>query len=633
MSSLSNLTLLAFIIYVTMGVYAYNKMKKSKESRLFLILCTSLSIWSFGYIFVYNTNSEFWVKFSAFGWCTFSAIILQIILTITDNKLFKNIYAQFLIYIPAMFLIYVRVFVDWKTINSSMLIYKSFSFVNLGYNIGYQLISLFFVVLWGIKQSRIRERRQAITIFVASSISFILNLMSQITIPYIGIKKLSPCGHIYAMSMIIGIYYASQRYNFLKVSSDILFDEIFEEMMDIFFLISSDGKFDKVNGSALELLGYSYKNILKLSLEDIFEEKEIVKKIKNNGTEKTQRLYAELNCITYSGERVPVSISSSVILDKITKEVIGIVVIGRDMTLIKRLEEEINRHEEIVKELRESEERFRVMFNKHSAIKLLIEPETLRIYSANESAQEFYGYTAEEFSTMKISDLNMLSQEDVEDIINKIIQKKDPVLFMNHKLSNGEIRSVEVHAASVPFKDKVMIYSIIHDITERKKAEEKIKYLAYHDNLTELTNRKYFVEALEKEIQVKEIRNDFISVIFIDLNGFKSINDTYGHEAGDYLLCEVGKRFKACVKEKDVVSRFGGDEFALLIYDIKDISEIDKIVEDIFKQVQLPIIMSNSQLSIKASIGRSIFPGSGLTVDELLNKADKEMYIMKKSMV
>lgn len=631
MNSLMYLTIVAFVVYFVIGAYAYNKMKRSKESRLFLSLCISLAIWSFGYIFVYDLSNEFWMKFSAFGWCTFSAIILNIVVTITENKFFKKAYTQLFLYVPALFLLFVRVVLNWDTLKPSMFIYKAYSTVNIVYNIGFQVFGFVLVVLWGINQKTIREKRQAITMLLGSLISFLLNLMSIVKIPYINSELLPSCGQIYSIFMMIGVYYASQRYNFLKISSDILFHEIFEEMMDLFFLISPEGNIIKVNNSALDLLGYSRENIVLLKLEDIFHEKEIVKKIKLNGVFIKERLRLDLNCITFSGKKVPVSVSSSVITDKITKEIIGIVIVGQDRTLVKRLEEEISKHDEIIKKLSESEERFRVMFDKHSSIKLLIEPETLKIYSANEAAQEFYGYTNEDFSNMIVSDLSVRTIDEIKDTIEEIMEKKNPVLYMEHKLSNGERRNVEVHAAPVPFKDKVIIYSIIHDVTERKKAEEKIKYLAYHDNLTGLTNRKYFVEALEKEIISKESRTDYIAVIFIDLNGFKSINDTFGHEAGDFLLCQVGKRFKACVKSKDVVSRFGGDEFALIIYDVKNEIEVDELIKNIYKNMQLPIMMKDKALSIKASIGKSMFPGNEATVDELLNKADKEMYLVKKN--
>jgi len=172
---------------------------------------------------------------------------------------------------------------------------------------------------------------------------------------------------------------------------------------------------------------------------------------------------------------------------------------------------------------------------------------------------------------------------------------------------------------------------LAYNITERKLNEELIKHTAYHDFLTELPNRKYFQEILSREIALAEGKNKILAVAFIDLDDFKQINDSYGHDTGDRFLCEVAVRLKAVLRNTDIISRQGGDEFALLLTDIKEKEDVTVIVGKIFKAFEIPVNIDNNELRIQASIGISIFPNDGNDIKNLLKKADAAMYVAKKS--
>lgn len=626
MNFLAALSLLTFMIYVFIGIYTFKTINDSIETRLFLMLCFSLSIWSFGYMFAYTDlfNPEPLMKVAAVGWCTFNTFVLHIALKFTNNKLFKNIYLQGLIYLPSIFLIYVRIFLHWESIDSSMLIYNIFTTVDTMNNIIYQFSSLILIALWGRQQSDSSKKRQAMIIICTSAASFALNFLAQV-------RLLPTLGQFYALIMILGIYYSIVRHNLFKIPSDILFDEILTEMMDLFFLISPDSKVIKVNKRTAEVLGYSQNKLLNMKIEDLFVEKDIINKTIQDAYASGRHIYDEVSCISMSGEKTPISISCLSILDKSRKSLISTVIIGQDITITKELENELRIHEEIEEKLRISEEKFRVMFSEHSAIMLLIDPENLRIYSANNSAQKFYGFSEEKFKNMKINELNEMNDSEVNSNVSNILNKQISIMNSKHRLSNGEVRNVEIHPAPINVGDKVMIFSIIHDITERKKAEDYITYLAYHDALTGLVNRKYFVERLEKELLVRSDKNQKLAIIYCDLNGFKSINDTFGHEAGDYVLCEIGNRIKKCISKEDVVARLGGDEFAIIIFNINNDSEVNKVIQKISNKVQVPMFMKDNVFNVKASMGISIFPHDGESVDDLLSKADKAMYLVKKN--
>ncbi|SHI13685.1 diguanylate cyclase domain-containing protein [Clostridium intestinale] len=628
MDLVAALSLLTFIIYVFIGVHTFKSSTSSAETKLFLLLCLSLSIWSLGY-FLGNIPtffaSEPLMKLAAIGWCTFTTFVLHIALRFTNNKLFKNKLLQVLLYVPSIFLIYVRVFLHWEGISSTDSIYVIFSLVNTIYNISYQSLSLIVIAIWGKRQLELNKKRQAVIVVSSSAASFGINFLSEAGI-------LPAMGQFYALIMVLGIYYAIIKYNLLKIPSDILFDEILAEMMDLFFLVSPTGEIIEINKRTVSLLGYSEREILNMRIEDLFSEKETVKKIVLESPY-DKHIYQELNCITALGKQIPMDVSCKKIIDEKSKKVISTVIIGHDITLTKKLEYELHVHEEIEEKLRVSEEKFRVMFSEHSAIMLLIDPENLNIFSANASAQKFYGYDQEDFEKMKITDLNgaeNLGNSDIGNNLKNILDKSVTVIETTHRLSNGEMRNVEVHPSPIKGGDKIMVFAIIHDITERKKAEEYITYLAYHDALTGLVNRKYFVETLEEELRLQVNDPKKLALIFCDLDEFKYINDTFGHGAGDFVLCEVGNRIKDCIKGEGIVARLGGDEFAIILFNIENYMDAEKYIYKINGRLQIPMKINGNKLNIRASMGISVFPDDGTSVDDLLKNADREMYSVKR---
>jgi diguanylate cyclase (GGDEF)-like protein/PAS domain S-box-containing protein len=170
----------------------------------------------------------------------------------------------------------------------------------------------------------------------------------------------------------------------------------------------------------------------------------------------------------------------------------------------------------------------------------------------------------------------------------------------------------------------------IQDITDRKHAEERLLYNAYHDALTGLPNRAWFVERLNASILKAEQNTDSLfAVLFLDLDRFKVINDSIGHLCGDYLLVNVAKKLKNCIRQGDQIARLGGDEFILLIQDIKDTKEVTDIAERIQKEISQPIHLSGYETFTTASIGIAIFSPEYRQPEELLRDADTAMYEAK----
>jgi len=168
------------------------------------------------------------------------------------------------------------------------------------------------------------------------------------------------------------------------------------------------------------------------------------------------------------------------------------------------------------------------------------------------------------------------------------------------------------------------------DITERKKLEIELEKQANYDKLTGLPNRRLFFERLERYIVESERDNTQFALLFVDLDGFKDINDNYGHEAGDEVLTTVGQRILKCIRKSDTAARMGGDEYSALIRGIEDRKMISNIVQKIHKALQEVMHIGNNECYINSSIGIAIYPDNGTDSEILLRNADYSMYEVKK---
>lgn len=169
------------------------------------------------------------------------------------------------------------------------------------------------------------------------------------------------------------------------------------------------------------------------------------------------------------------------------------------------------------------------------------------------------------------------------------------------------------------------------DITERKKLELELEKNANYDKLTGLPNRRLFFERLDRMILENEREGNKFALMFIDLDGFKYINDSYGHEVGDEVLNIVGNKLLQCVRKSDTVARMGGDEFTVIIRNIDDKKNVEDIVEKIHKELQKDMLIDEVKCRVNSSIGVCLYPDNGVYADILLKNADSTMYEVKKN--
>lgn len=250
------------------------------------------------------------------------------------------------------------------------------------------------------------------------------------------------------------------------------------------------------------------------------------------------------------------------------------------------------------------------------------------------------------------------------DLFCKISQfDRDELIGKNHKILNsgyhpkeyfkemwkqigtghiweGEVRNLKkdgsvywVQATIVPFLDEkgkpYKYISIRKEITKQKKLEEEIYHLAYHDPLTNLPNRRLFMNQLRSEIIERNNSKFQLSILFIDLDNFKFINDKWGHDAGDIVIKEAAFKIKEAIRPTDMVARLGGDEFIVMLKDVQDEQDIKKYVKQILANFQTPISTSNQDYSLTCSIGIATFPTNGDSAEQLITNADNALYHVK----
>lgn len=200
--------------------------------------------------------------------------------------------------------------------------------------------------------------------------------------------------------------------------------------------------------------------------------------------------------------------------------------------------------------------------------------------------------------------------------------------FQPHKLERQRPDGKWLEIRGMPLPDGGFV-TIYIDTTERKHAEDRIRLMALHDPLTHLPNRLNFNEQVEQAIERGTAHGQHFALLFIDLDGFKKVNDSLGHDAGDALLVCVAAQLKAAVRETDVVARLGGDEFVVLLHDTAATAIVTDIAADIVGRLAAPFHLNVGMAEIGASVGVALYPEHGVCRESLLKKADEAMYAAK----
>jgi len=258
----------------------------------------------------------------------------------------------------------------------------------------------------------------------------------------------------------------------------------------------------------------------------------------------------------------------------------------------------------------------------------------------NERWAEIVGYKLSELQPVSIETWLRLVHPDDRDVSEEVLDKHFKKIFPFY---DCEVRMIHKKGMPVWVHDRgkvtswtedgkpLMMYGTHEDITGRKMYEERIHHLATHDALTGLPGLRLANERLSWSLGLARRNKNMAAIYFIDLDGFKTVNDTLGHTAGDFVLKAVALRMQACIREIDTLARVGGDEFLLIATSLNTVADAAEIARKLIQVVAKPILFNGNQALVGASIGISLYPNDSKEIDDLIRLADKAMYEIKSA--
>src|SRR5215218_6606297 len=270
----------------------------------------------------------------------------------------------------------------------------------------------------------------------------------------------------------------------------------------------------------------------------------------------------------------------------------------------------------------------------HSEDAILAKTPDGTITSWNRGAERLFGYTEEEIVGQSVYVLIPPDRRAEESEMLEKIKRGEIVEPYETLRVAKDGRLIDVLLTVSPIKDSrgniVGASSSARDITERKRAEERLRYQAFHDLLTDLPNRQLFTDRLNQALNRTRRHGHKVAVLFLDLDNFKVINDSLGHEVGDRLLVAVGERLRRCLRPEDSLARFGGDEFTILLEGIETPKDITHVIKRMVKALENPFILDRREIFVTVSIGVAVGAADHQkTPEELLRDADTAMYRAK----
>ncbi len=255
----------------------------------------------------------------------------------------------------------------------------------------------------------------------------------------------------------------------------------------------------------------------------------------------------------------------------------------------------------------------------------------------SERWRDVIGFDKEEVNNYLETWTKCIHPKDSKTVIDNLqghLEKKMPFFSCEYRVRTKNGRYIWISSRGKALWDEegraVRLAGSHTDITERKQMESELKYMAFYDPLTNLPRRDVFKEKFKAAMTDARRNGKKLAVLFIDLDNFKTINDSFGHLAGDKLLKMISTKLKACVRETDTVSRVGGDEFVILLPDINSTEDTDRIIDRILELCNQPIKLSNHELYASMSIGIAIYPDHGKSERAILKNADIAMYKAKE---
>ncbi|MET0050959.1 MAG: EAL domain-containing protein, partial [Candidatus Thiodiazotropha sp.] len=396
-------------------------------------------------------------------------------------------------------------------------------------------------------------------------------------------------------------------------------------------LISDQGNFRYVNSAGCEILGYTLEELLQMNLSEI--DPEITQetwplrfeRLRQVGSERFEALHRHRE-----GHLIPMEIVANFMEFDDESYIFAVT---RDISAIKAAQSQIEHQHALLQQVVDGVSDPILMISKDYSIRLMNA-------SARQSAPDF-AIAPEQPKCYQVSHHSQepCNGEDHPCPLQQVLETRQTTKVVHrHYNTQGEERTIEVMANPL-LDDQGNITGIIEsgrDITDYlgvleqlKLNESRLEHMAHHDPLTGLPNRLLFVDRLEQAIIKAKRTHNLIALMFIDLDRFKEINDSFGHPTGDKLLMKVASRLKGEIREGDTIARLGGDEFTVILDELEHPETASKIAEKLLESLEEPIVSQEQNFFLSASIGISIYPQDGKDANTLIRNADSAMYKAK----
>jgi diguanylate cyclase (GGDEF)-like protein/PAS domain S-box-containing protein len=457
----------------------------------------------------------------------------------------------------------------------------------------------------GIERDRARALIIAFSVAMLSGIDFL---------PTIGIN-MPPFGFVPVLAFVAIAAHAVWRYRLVDLTPEYAASQILATMKGSVIVVDLEGKIRVANHAASVMLGYRDQGLIGKHLRSVVSPDENLttgQLIHSLGLLEQSMVWS-----TSTGGRIDVLATSSFVRDE-GGDPVGVVYAATDITERRRAEQR----------LRESEERYRLLFERNLAgvyRSSLDGP----ILDCNDALARTFGYRnrAELLGQSAFSLYN--ADEDRQRLLAQVRE--------HGSISNAEVRMRRRDGSTVWVSENMtlldggILEGTILDITDRKVAQEQMEYQAYHDILTGLPNRLLFRDRIEIALAHAKRHRTNAAVMFLDLDQFKLVNDTLGHTVGDGLLQEVANRLVASIRADDTVARMGGDEFTVLLTDIKETGSSSIVAQKLLDAISRPMVIEGHEIYATTSIGVALFPDDGSDAETLLRRSDSAMYRAKEA--
>jgi diguanylate cyclase (GGDEF)-like protein/PAS domain S-box-containing protein len=406
-------------------------------------------------------------------------------------------------------------------------------------------------------------------------------------------------------------------------ATDLIFEHIFDNAAVGMAHLSLQGAWLRVNRKLCEITGYSAQELLTLTFQGITHPDDLARDmlhLEQLLLRKISSYEAEKRYFRRDGGLIWVALQVSIVFDAYGKPAFGISVI-----------QDITRRKQSELEMAVVHQRYLALFEQMPEGVLLVDAD-LRVIGHNQEAERQLNYAAQTLRTLHIYDIEAMDDlEAIEARRLRILASGRDDFESIYRTGGGDLLQVEVSVKLVHLLDGQLMFQVLfRDISEKKHAAQLIERMAYSDPLTGLANRSLLGDRLQQAMVAAHRRGQLLAVVFLDLDGFKAVNDQHGHQTGDLLLRALATRMKEGLREGDTLARLGGDEFVAVFLDIPDAHASVLMLERLLSVCSQAVPVGVLSLKVSASLGVTFFPQTEeVDADQLLRQADQAMYQAK----